>query len=179
VKIKFFAVLLFTSLFAFGEQELDLSFLKGLEAKAKESTSVDLGPEQLQLMMGFSGEGSKELQALGKNLERVQVRSFEFDTAGAYSLADMEKLREKLRSSDYLPFVSVKEKGGFTEIVMKKGPKGMRGFVILVAEPKEVTVVNISGDLDLASLSKLAGKFGVPNVVMGPSQPKGSKKEDE
>ncbi len=159
---------LFFSLLAFAEQELDLSFLKGLEAKAKQSTDINLGPEQIQLMMGFSGEGSKELLGLGKSIELVQVRSFEFDGEGMYSLEDMETLRQKLKSSDFVPLISVKERKSFTEIVMRKGPKGMRGFVILSAEPREVTVVNIVGDLDMNSLSKLTGKFGIPNIQMGP-----------
>lgn len=172
-----FAVLFF-SLLAFAEQELDLSFLKGLEAKAKESTDINLGPEQIQLMMGFSGEGSKELLGLGKSIERVQVKTFEFDKEGMYSVADMETLRQKLKTGDFLPLLSVKEKGGFTEIVMRKGPKGMRGFVILSAEPREVTVVNIVGDLDMNSMSKLAGKFGIPNIQMGPLG-KGNGKKDK
>lgn len=167
---------------ALAEQELDLSFLKGLEAKAKESTDINLGPEQIKLMMGFSGEGSKELQGLGKTIERVQVKTFEFDKEGAYNIADMEGLRAKLKTGDYLPFISVKEKNGFTEIAMRKGPKGMNGFVILVAEPRELTVVNIVGEIDLASLGKLTGKFGIPNVQMGPagkSAGKGAAKDDD
>ena len=166
---KLIAAILFFSLLAFAEQELDLSFLKGLEAKAKQTTDINLGPEQIQLMMGFSGEGSKELLGLGKSIELVQVRSFEFDGEGMYSLEDMEALRQKLKSSDFVSIISVKERKGFTEIAMRKGPKGMRGFVILSVEPKEVTVVNIVGDIDMNSLSKLTGKFGIPNIQMGPS----------
>jgi hypothetical protein len=182
MKLKHFAAVLFSSMLALSGQELDLSFLKGLEAKAKESTDINLGPEQIKLMMGFSGEGSKELQGLGKSIERVQVKTFEFDAAGAYNIADMEKLRANLKTGDYVPFISVKEKNGFTEIAMRKGPKGMNGFVILVAEPRELTVVNIVGEIDLASLGKLAGKFGIPNLAVGGgSKPanKGPNKDEE
>lgn len=163
-------------------QELDLGFLKGLEAKAKEATDINLGPEQLKLMMGFSGEGSKELQGLGKSIERVQVKTLEFDKEGMYNIADMDNLRAKLKTAEYVPFVSVKEKGGFTEIVMRKGPNGMNGLVILSAEPREVTVVNIVGEIDLASLGKLTGKFGIPNIQMGPGgkpAAKGSNKDED
>ena len=133
--------------------------------------------------MGFSGEGSKELLGLGKSIERVQVKTFEFDKEGMYNVADMESLRSKLKSGDFVPLISVKEKGGFTEIVMRKGPKGNRGFVIVSAEARELTVVNIVGDLDLASLGKLTGKFGIPNIQMnsgGSSKGnKGGKKEQD
>jgi len=174
---KHLSAVLFFSLVAFAEQELDLSFLKGLEAKASEFTDINLGPEQLQLMMGFAGDVGKDLLGLGKSIERVQVKTFQFDKEGVYSIADMDNLRARLKADDYVPFISVKEKKGFTEIVMRKGPKGMRGFVVLVAEPRELTIVNIVGDLDMNSLGKLSGKFGIPNIEMnqGTKSGKGAK----
>jgi hypothetical protein len=164
---------------ASAEQELDLSFLKGLESKAREATSVDLGPEQLKLMLGFAGDFNPDLKAVAQGLERVQVKVLQFDQEGAYNLADMENLRSKVKSSDYLPFITTKDKGGFTEILLRKGAKGMRGFIILAAQQRELTIVNIVGDLDLASLSKLTGKFGIPNIKLDPKdKPSTQPKED-
>jgi hypothetical protein len=149
---------------ALAAQELDLSFLKGLEAKAAESTDIDLGPEQLKLIMGFADDGNSELKNIAKTIQRVQVKTFEFDKEGMYSLADMENLRQKVRTADYAPLISHKERKGFTEIMIRKGPKGANGFIVLVAEPREVTVINIVGEIDLNSLSKLSGKFGIPDM---------------
>ncbi|MBM3762554.1 MAG: DUF4252 domain-containing protein [Acidobacteria bacterium] len=181
MKLKPILFATFLGVLGLSAQELDLGFLKGLESKAKEATEINLGPEQIQLMMGFSGEASKELLGLGKSIERVQVKVLEFDKDGMYSVADMEALKTKLRSSEFSPLISHKEKGGFTEIVMRKGPKGNRGFVILSAEAREVTIVNIVGELDLASLGKLTGKFGIPNIQMGPTgkSGKGSNKDED
>jgi hypothetical protein len=36
------------------------------------------------------------------------------------------------------------------------------GLVIIAAEPREFTVVNIVGDIDIDRLSKLEGEFGIP-----------------
>ncbi len=162
-------------------QELDLSFLKGLEEKATESTNITLGKEQLKLLSGFTNE-SAELKALAGGLELVQVRVLEFDKEGMFKIADMEALKAKVKGEDTVPFLSVKEKDGFTEILMRKGAKGLRGFVILAAESKELTVVNIVGDLDLASLGRLAGKFGIPDIALeNKAKPKSdaSGKKDE
>lgn len=171
------------SIAAFAEQALDLSSLKGLEAKARESTSIDLGQEQLKLMMGFTSGGNGDLQKLARTIELVQVRTFGFDKDNMYSMADMETLRQKVKASDFVPFLSHKEKGGFTEILMRKGPNGLRGFVLLTAEAREITVINIIGDLDLNTLSKLGGKFGIPEIQLEnksrPSAPKGKKDEHE
>ena len=38
------------------------------------------------------------------------------------------------------------------------------GLVILVAEPRELTVVNIVGPIDLNRLASLKGQFGIPDV---------------
>jgi hypothetical protein len=147
-------------------QELDLSFLKDLEAKAVESTNITMGKEQLDLIKSFTGGLDKDLMSLAAGLELVQVKVMEFDKPGMFQMADMENLKNKVKSSGVVPMVSVKEKNGFTEIFLRKGEKGMRGFVILAAEDTELTIVNIVGDLDANSLAKLSGKFGIPNISM-------------
>lgn len=147
-------------------QEIDLSFLKGLEAKAREASNIDLGPEQMGLIKGFSGLIGGDLGDVATGLKRVKVYSLEFDKEGMYNLADAENVRAKVKSdAKWLSMMSVKEKGGFTEIMMHKGANGESdGILILVAEPRELTVVNIVGALDMTKLSKLGGKFGIPKI---------------
>ena len=147
-------------------QEIDLSLLKGLEAKARESSNIDLGPEQMGLIKGFSGLVGGDLGDLAAGLLRVKVYSLEFDKDGMYSQAEAENLRAKVKAdSKWLSLISVKEKGGFTEIMTHKGPNGdVDGFLILSAEARELTVVNIIGKLDMNKLSKLGGKFGIPKI---------------
>ena len=83
-------------------------------------------------------------------------------------MADAETVRTKVKAdSKWLSLISVKEKGGFTEIMTHKGPNGdIDGFLILSAEPRELTVVNIVGTLDMAKLAKLGGKFGIPKIAI-------------
>ena len=147
-------------------QEIDLSFLKGLEAKARESSNIDIGPEQMGLIKGFSGLVGGDLGDVAAGLRKLKVYSLEFDKDGMYNLADAESVRTKVKAdSKWMSLVSVKEKGGFTEIMTHKGPNGeVDGFLILAAEPRELTVVNIVGSLDMKKLSKLGGKFGIPKI---------------
>ncbi len=166
MKTRDFIFILSLASTLFAEQALDLSALKGLEAKAKDSTSIDLGQDTLKLMMGFASDSNGELQRLAKTIELIQVRTFAFEKDNMYNMADMEALRQKVKASDFVPFLSHKEKGGFTEILMRKGPKGLRGFVVLTAEAREITIINITGDLDLNTLSKLGGKFGIPDIQL-------------
>lgn len=180
--MKTFLATLCLCLTAFAVQDLDLSFLKGLEAKATESTDIDLGPEQLKLIMGFANDANSDLKNLARTISRIQVKTYEFDKEGMYSMAEMENLRQKVKAADFVPLISHKEKKGFTDIMIRKGPKGANGFIVLSAEPKEVTVVNIVGEIDLASLSKLSGKFGIPEMKLenkGKTPPPAKKDEDE
>ena len=48
------------------------------------------------------------------------------------------------------------------------------GLAVVSAEPKEFTVVNIVGPINLEKLSELEGSFGVPLLNL-PSKPKTSK----
>ncbi|MBY0505147.1 MAG: DUF4252 domain-containing protein [Bryobacteraceae bacterium] len=159
-------------------QEIDLSIFKGLESKARETSNVDLGPEQMGLLKGFSGLVGGDLGEVTQGLRRVRVYSLEFDKDGMYNLADAESVRAKVRAdSKWLSLVSVKEKGGFTEIMTHAGPNGtVDGFLVLAAEPRELTVVNIVGTLDLAKLSKLGGKFGIPKIEV--DKDKGKNKDE-
>ena len=160
-------------------QEIDLSFLKGLEAKAKEASNIDLGPEQMGLIKGFSGLIGGDLGDVATGLKRVKVYSLEFDKEGMYNLADAENVRAKVKSdAKWLSMVSVKEKGGFTEIMMHKGANGESdGILILVAEPRELTVVNIVGALDMNKLAKLGGNFGIPRIDYGKGKDKNKSKD--
>jgi len=149
-------------------QEVDLSFLKGLESKARESSNIDLGPEQMGLIKGFSGLVGSDLSDVATGLRRVKVHTLEFDKDGMYNLAEAENVRTKIKADPkWLSLISVKEKGGFTEILTHRAPNGdVDGFLILTAEPRELTVVNIVGVLDLKKLARLGGNFGIPRIEL-------------
>ena len=155
-------------------QVVDLSILKGLEAKARETSNIDLGPEQMGVLKGFSGLVGGDIGEVTQGLKRVRVYSLEFDKDGMYNLADAESIRTKVKAdSKWISVISVKEKGGFTEIMTHQGANGeFDGFLILAAEPRELTVVNIVGALDMAKLGKLGGKFGIPKIEVGKNKHK-------
>lgn len=52
---------------------------------------------------------------------------------------------------------------------MDKGK--IAGLVVIAAEPREFTIVNIVGPIDLDQLSSLGGQFGIPKVdLKGPQK---------
>jgi hypothetical protein len=38
------------------------------------------------------------------------------------------------------------------------------GLAVIAAEPREFTIVNIVGSIDLANISQLGGEFGIPEL---------------
>jgi hypothetical protein len=148
-------------------QQIDYSLFDRLAEKAKESAVVNLGPEQLSLLASMQPkEAGKDLAGLARTLKGIQVRSLEFDAPGQYDLNEVRAFGEKIKGSGaWAPMISVREKGEFTEILIRRGADGKPdGLLILAAEPKELTLVHIDGVGDIASLAKLGGLAGIPEI---------------
>ena len=138
-----------------------------LAAKAKESVDVNLDGNMLQMAGRFlSPDKPGEAKARGviAGLKGVFVKNFEFEKEGEYTQADVDGVRGQLKGPGWSKVVSVIEKRESTEIFVKQENGKPAGMVILVAEPKELTIVQINGSVDLAALSELGGKFGVPKI---------------
>ena len=62
--------------------------------------------------------------------------------------------------------VNVDSKQGheMTQIFTRTQGDKISGLIIVSAEPKELTVVNIIGAIDIAKLSQLERRFGIPDL---------------
>ena len=64
--------------------------------------------------------------------------------------------------------VGVKSADGETDEIYLRSQNGkLTGVAIIAAEPKELTVVNIVGPVDLDSLAELGGHFHIPKMDVG------------
>jgi hypothetical protein len=168
--ILFAAMLFGTFAPAFGQNpKLDIQNLEPLTKKAAEVVDVNLDGALLKLAAKFmNDENDREGLEIVKNLEGIYVKSFEFDKPGEYSQADVEIIRRQLQKPSWSRIVSAQSKlqGQTSEIYLMtaKGEGSILGMAILDAEPKELTVVNIVGPIDIDKLSALEGKMGIPHV---------------
>ena len=96
-------------------------------------------------------------------LKGVYVRRFEFDKENQYTTADAEYIRAQLNSPGWTKIANVRSKreGNYDVVIMSEGSV-IKGFAVLAAEPRALTVVNIIGAIDLAKFRDLEGKFGIP-----------------
>lgn len=147
-------------------QKINLDF-PGLAEKATETVDVTLDSSMLKFASKFlSDDDEKEVRDVVSRLEGIYVRSYEFDHEGAYDNAAIQKVRAQL-GPQWKRIVNVSKRGKQAENVeiyteMRNG--GVFGLVIIAAEPKELTIVNLVGPIDMDKLSSLEGQFGIPKV---------------
>jgi hypothetical protein len=152
---------------ALAAQQLNLSSLDKLAARATGKTEVTLDSSMIQAASGFLSDGKTDEVSAKKVLKGVKgiyVRVFEFDKPGAYSDADLKPIRDQLRGSEWKTIVSSHEKDDNVDVMMRQEKGVTTGIVVIASEPMEITVVNIVGNVSLQDLSSIGGQFGVPKV---------------
>ena len=163
------AVLMWTPVNAWAQgPRLQLDKLARLNSLASEVTDITLDPAMLQLAGNFLSDpnGGPGLKEMLSGLKGVYVRSFEFERENVYTPADVNAIRKQLTAPGWERLVTVDSKRDreLVEIYSWREGNGSGGLAILVAEPKELTVVNIVGPFDLAKLGALQGNFGIPRL---------------
>ncbi len=141
--------------------------LDALADKADDAVTVSLDKSMLQFASKFLHDNDGDDQDLRKmvaGLESIYVRSFEFRHENEYSMADVDGIRSQLQSPAWGRLVGVRSKhGDNVDVFFKDGGNGkLGGIVVIAAEPRELTIVNIIGNLDPEKLAELGGEFGIP-----------------
>lgn len=142
--------------------------LDHLTAKASETVDLSLNGSTLQFAAKFldsKDPDQNKVKKLIAGLEGIYVRSFEFQKAGEWSPADLETIRKQLKAPEWSKIVGVKSTEGETDEIYLRFQNGkIAGVAVIAAEPKELTVVNIAGPVDLDSLAELGGHFHIPKM---------------
>ena len=155
---------------------LELSSLDHLSAKASQTVDVNID-ERLMLIAAkaFSDKDADErkIKKLIVGIKGIYVKSFEFETDGQFSTADVEAIHTQLRGPGWTKLVNVtSKKEGNVEVYLLLNGEQIGGLVVLSSEDRELTVVNIVGPVDLDKLAKLEGQFGVPELGIESTKPK-------
>jgi Zn-dependent alcohol dehydrogenase len=157
---------------------LQIDQLDSLANKASETVDVKLD-ERLMATTAkiFSGKDDADIKEILKGLKGIYVKSFEFEKAGEYSPADVESVMSQLRGGGWSKIVGVtsKKDGDNVEVYLMMQGDQIQGLVVISAEPKEFTVVNIVGPVNLEKLTRLEGQFGVPDLGLDQPKPKKNK----
>lgn len=143
-----------------------------LHSRAVDSVDVSIDGALLRTVQRFArAADTKDPEAdaalgLLADLESVQVRSFRFDNEGEYSRADLDALRRQLEAPGWSRVVHTRRRSPQEDVdvflCLEDGKA--RGIVVIASEPREFTVVNVIGNVDVDKLARLEGQFGIPRV---------------
>lgn len=147
---------------------LDMPGLAGLAERADEVVDVTLDASMIRLAAKFLGGDDpeeREIRDMINGLQGIYVRSYEFSKEGEYDRSLLDRIKSQLGST-WKPLVTVRSKTKENVNIMAdmRGER-VAGLVIIAAEPREFTLVNIVGDIDIDRLSKLEGEFGIPRIT--------------
>jgi hypothetical protein len=161
--------------------ELKLPSFPDLREHATESVDLTLGWMPLHLMgwlMNDSDPDSAQVKETLKGLKSVQIRSFQFSADYAYPQADIDLLRAQLAAPEWSRLVQVRKRGDQdgrdrenVDIYVALEDKKVKGLVIIACEPRELTIVNIVGTIDLGQIASLRRTFLPPAKGMAQLPP--------
>src|SRR5215472_4171707 len=172
-------------------KELSVSSFAAMQRDAVESHNITLGPAALGFVSfigRFAGNHDPHSAAamnVLRGLHMVQVHNFEFATDHTYAQADLEALRSQLTSPRWHQMVQVRDRGTNenVDIYYTLDNHIITGMVIIAAEPREFTLVNIVGTIDFKAIGALSHNFvprehGRPPLALTQSDGSVSPKND-
>ncbi len=138
--------------------------LSHLEAKASETVDVNVESPLLQiipkLVFGGQSVAEKTMRELVAGLKGVFVRHYEFEKSGAFTESDLDAVRSQVRSWSKIVGIRSKRGGETVEVHTLMDGSKITGLLILAVEPRQLTLVNVVGPVDLEKLIEMARHFG-------------------
>jgi len=170
------------------EAPLKLPAFDALASKAVQSVTVTLDANLLSLAAGFLDSNKPDESAVREviaGLKGIYVRSYTFDKDFPYPQAEVDSVRKQLSAPGWQSLVQVRAQGpggqaggqasgqgrgsqgpgnGNVDIYLSLEGGKANGLAIIASGPRDFTIVNIVGSIDLKKLHQLQGKFGIPNL---------------
>lgn len=141
------------------------------EAVASDSVEITVDEKVLRMAAKALSDRKPEekaIKALIGGLKGVYVRAFEFDREGVYQPAEVEALRARFRAPEWSRVVGVRSRkyGDNVDVYFSSAGEQLKGLAVVVASPRELVYVHVSGDIDLERLRDLEGRFNVPKLEL-------------
>ncbi len=149
--------------------KLSMPSFAGLAQKATESVTITLDPALLGLAAKFLDSNDPQDAATKevlKGLQGIYVRSYTFDKDSAYQQSDIDAVRTQLAAPGWNRLMETRSRKTHADVdiyIMIDHNQAI-GLALIASEPRQFTIVNIVGAIDLDKLHKLEGQFGVPKL---------------
>ena len=151
--------------------QLKLPNFDRLADKASESVSITLDPALLGLATRFLDPAKPEDAAAKeaiRGIKGIYVRSFKFEEDFAYPKSDVEMVRKQLSAPGWQQLMEVRssKEQQRVDIYILVEQERANGLAIIASQPREFTIVNIVGSVDMRKLHELEGQFGIPKLEL-------------
>jgi len=156
------------------DPELRIPSFAHLRSKASDSVDMTIDGFLMRIAQKFAARGAESEDndedraalELFSNIKSVRVRNFQFETDDAYSKSDIDSVRKQLSAPGWSPLVQVhkREPGEDVDIYVCMDGGKVTGLAVIASEPREFTIVNIIGSIDIDKVAQLEGQFGIPRV---------------
>ena len=156
--------------------KLQLDQLDVLANRASETVDVKLDEKLMQTTYKFfsaKDNDDAEIRDLIKNVKGIYVKSFTFEKENEYTPAEVDSVMSQLKGGGWSKIIGVTSKkgGDNVDVYLLTIADQIAGLAVVSLEPKEFSVVNIVGPINLEKLTHLEGSFGVPYLNL-PSEKK-------
>jgi hypothetical protein len=146
------------------DPQLKLPAFSHLQSQAVESVNVTFGSVPLTFARWFlvnDDADSAELRSLLKGVKSMTVAHYEFASDFVYSKDDIEAVRTQLSDSGWSQIVQVRNKGAdeAVDVYLSLEKDKITGLAVVASEPREFTIVNIVGSLDMDKVRKLRARI--------------------
>src|SRR5690348_14449399 len=105
-----FSLLILPALTNAESASLKLPSFDHLQSKAIDSVDITIGRGPLSIASTLVSDGSEDgvaAKALLRGIQSVSVRSYTFDTDNAYSMRDIDEVRQQFKSPHWAPLAQV------------------------------------------------------------------------
>jgi hypothetical protein len=167
----FCSLLSLSSIASAADGQLKLPEFGGLADKATEVVTITLDSALLGIAARFLDPNNPEDRAAREaiaGIKGIYVRSYKFDEDFAYPKADVDMVRKQLVAPGWQRLVEVRSRAQQknVDIYILVEQERANGLAIIASEPREFTIVNIVGSVDMRKLHELEGQFGIPKLEL-------------
>jgi hypothetical protein len=150
-------------------QQIPLEALeKKFAGKTSETVEVNLDGALLGFAARFMNDRDPEeakAKQLLQDVKAIYVRVWKFEREGDYGPPEIEAIRSELKGwSKVVDVRSARNQSDNAGVYIQLAGDKIQGLVVLAAEPRELTLVNIVGAIDPERLRDLGGNLGIPKL---------------
>ncbi len=150
--------------------KLSLPDFAALTSQASDSISITLDAPLLSLAARFLDNDDPQDAAVRDiigDLHGIYVKSYTFDRDFVYPPGSIDAVRRQLLTPAWQQIVGVHSarERSTVDIFVCQVQSKTRGLAIIATEPRQFTIVNIVGSIDLNKLHRLEGHFGIPKLT--------------